>query len=67
MANPSFSIPDELLEEFDRQISKKEAAGELPLNTGRSEVVRELMRGWAEGKSNSPRDSGRKTAKPTAD
>lgn len=52
MAKPSFSIPDELLEEFDDQIDEKRLNGEFDLDTSRSEVVREFMRQWTEGNLN---------------
>lgn len=56
MAKPSFSIPDELLDEFDEEIDEKRRSGEFDLDTSRSEVVRELMRQWLEGNSNSTLD-----------
>jgi len=56
MAKPSLSIPDELLEEFDEEIDEKRRSGEFELDTSRSEVVRELMRQWLEGNSNSTLD-----------
>jgi len=43
MARPSFTVPDELLDDFDRAIASKSAEGELPPNTSRSKVIRELM------------------------
>jgi metal-responsive CopG/Arc/MetJ family transcriptional regulator len=49
MANPSFPIPDEKLEEFDRIISMKKAKGELPMDTSRSEVIRQLVEEYIEG------------------
>lgn len=48
MANPSVSIPDELMEEFD---SIREAMeGEMPAGAklSRSAVIQELMEGWVE-------------------
>lgn len=54
MANPSISVPDELLEDFDRAIARKQADGDLPSNTNRSQVIQQFMRAYAEGKLNSP-------------
>jgi len=48
MAHPSFTIPDELLDDFDRAIASKKAKGELPTNASRSSVVREFMKEYAE-------------------
>lgn len=49
MANPSFSIDDELLDEFDTIILQKKAQGEIPRDTSRSEVIRDLVEGYVEG------------------
>ena len=53
MAKPSISIPDELLEEFDKEIARRKADDELPTTANRSKVIRELMNGWVEGNSRS--------------
>lgn len=58
MANPSFSVPDEVLERFDDAIFELKAEGELPRDTSRSEILRQLMEEWIEehedqGNSNS--------------
>lgn len=47
MANPSISIPDELLEEFDRILDIKEMMDELEKDD-RSPVVQELVREYVE-------------------
>jgi len=57
MARPSFSVPDELLDDFDRALASKSARGELPPKVNRSKVIRELMYEYAkeelgEGNSN---------------
>lgn len=46
MAKPSVSMPDELLEEFDKTMRAMKRAGELDMETRRSEVIRELMGDW---------------------
>jgi len=53
MANPSFQIDDETLEEFDKVINLKKATGELDSNTSRSDVLRELVEEYVEGNPNS--------------
>ncbi|WP_435552731.1 CopG family ribbon-helix-helix protein [Natrinema sp. CGMCC1.2065] len=53
MANPSFSIPDEKLEEFDKIILAKKSNGDLPMDASRSEVIRELVEEYVEGNRNS--------------
>jgi metal-responsive CopG/Arc/MetJ family transcriptional regulator len=63
MAHPSFTIPDELLDDFDRAIASKKAKGELSTNASRSSVVREFMKEYAEeelgeGNSNPKRMAG---------
>ena len=47
MANPSISIPDELLEDFDRILDVKEMLGELESDS-RSPVIQDLMRDYVE-------------------
>lgn len=49
MANPSVSVPDELLEDFDEVIKQKKLDEELPLETSRSEVIAQLMEDYVEG------------------
>ena len=66
MAHPSISIPDELLEDFDRAVASKKAQGELDMDANRSSVVRELMKEFAEeelGEGNSNTSKGIATAK----
>lgn len=52
MANPSFSIPDDTLEEFDQIILNKKAKGEIPMDTSRSKVIRDLVEEYVEGNEN---------------
>lgn len=47
MANPSVSIPDEMLEDFDKIIKVKEMYGELE-TTNRSPVLQELIADYIE-------------------
>lgn len=47
MANPSISIPDELLDDFDDILKAKEAWGQLPSDE-RSPVIREWMEDYVE-------------------
>ena len=49
MAKPSISIPDEVLEQFDREIARRQAEGEMPMTMNRSRVIRQLMKEWSEG------------------
>ena len=53
MANPSFSIPDETLEEFDQIILHKKVNGDLSAGASRSEVIRSLVEEYVEGNGNS--------------
>ena len=53
MANPSFSIPDETLEEFDRIILQKKVNGDLSAGASRSEVIRSLVEEYVEGNESS--------------
>lgn len=48
MARPTFSIDDEDLDELDEIIFEKKVEGELPRDTTRSEILRELALGWIE-------------------
>ncbi|WP_435175698.1 hypothetical protein [Halorussus sp. AFM4] len=48
MAHPSFTIPDELLEDFDDVIWELQRRGELDRDESRSSVVRTLMEEWIE-------------------
>lgn len=49
MANPSVSIDDELLDEFDEVIRQKKLAEEMDMSTSRSEVVAGLIEEYVEG------------------
>ena len=53
MANPSFQIPDEQLEEFDEVIWQKKKNGELSRKDSRSDVLRMLVEEYIEGNGNS--------------
>lgn len=66
MANPSFQIDDETLEEFDRIITIKQATGELPNDANRSVVIRDLIEEYIEGNA-SCLNSSMVTPTPTAD
>lgn len=57
MANPSISVPDELLNEFDDTIWRLKQEGELGRKTSRSEVIQMLMTEWVEEHGGNP-DSG---------
>lgn len=48
MARPTFSIDDEDLDELDELIFEKKVEGEIPRDTTRSEILRELALGWIE-------------------
>ena len=57
MANPSFQVDDELLDQLDEIIWQKMKDGELPRNTSRSDILRDLVEEYVEGNgsiSNSP-------------
>lgn len=49
MANPSISIPDEVLEDFDKELARRHYEEGLSQKVKRSNVVSELMRAWADG------------------
>lgn len=56
MANPSVSIPDEVLEDFDEVVRQKKLAEEIPMDTSRSEVITQLIEEYLEGnRSTSPK------------
>lgn len=48
MARPTFSIPDEELDRLDNVIFQKKIAGEIPRDTSRSEVLRQLVIEWVD-------------------
>ena len=52
MANPSFQIDQEKLDEFDEIILQKKARGEIDRDTSRSEVIRQLVEEYVEGNGN---------------
>ena len=68
MAHPSFTIPDELLEEFDDTIWELQTEGELDRDASRSQIVRELMREWIDEQQEALEEGNPKTtaAVPTA-
>lgn len=46
MAHPSISMPDELLESFDKTMMALKLDDEMDQKTKRSEVIRALMEEW---------------------
>jgi len=52
MANPSFSIDDELLEDLDEIIRQKKLAQDIPMDTSRSEIIAGLVEEYVEGNGN---------------
>ena len=60
MANPSFTVDDEMLDEFDEVIWQKKMDGDLSREATRSDVLRELIENYIEGNGASS-----KTATPT--
>ena len=52
MANPSFQVDDELLDELDEIIWQKKKDGELSRKTSRSDILRELVEEYVEGNGN---------------
>lgn len=48
MANPSISVPDDVLDKFDDLIIQKKAKGELDRDVSRSEIIAQLMEEWIE-------------------
>ena len=48
MANPSVSIPDEILERLDDRIWELKTDGEIPRDTSRSEVITMIIDDWAD-------------------
>lgn len=67
MPNPSFSIDDELLEEFDRTIWAKKVAGDLDKDTSRSEVIQDLIEDYVEGNANTSTPSRTKATPAVSD
>lgn len=49
MPTPSFQISEETLEQLDDIIWEKKAAGELPRDTSRSDILRQLVEEYIEG------------------
>ena len=68
MAHPSFTIPDELLDEFDDTIWELQVEGELGRDANRSKIVRELIREWIDEQQQEVLNEGnpKKAAIPTA-
>lgn len=48
MANPSFQIDDELLEQFDDILLQMKAHGEIPKDTNRSDLLRNYVKDFVE-------------------
>lgn len=53
MANTGIQVPDEVLENFDREIARRQGTGELPTDMSRSRVIQMLMEEFVEGNSTS--------------
>ena len=49
MPNASFQIDREKLDEFDKQIKRKQIDGELPTDASRSGILREMVEEFVEG------------------
>jgi len=49
MPNASFQIDREKLDEFDKQIKRKQIDGELPTDASRSDILREMVKEFVEG------------------
>jgi hypothetical protein len=49
MPNASFQIDREKLDEFDKQIKRKQIDGELPTDASRSDILREMVEEFVEG------------------
>lgn len=62
MAHPSVSMPDELLESFDKTMMELKLADEMPQKRKRSEIIRELMEEWIEENRKSPEGNFQSTA-----
>ncbi|WP_134672644.1 ribbon-helix-helix domain-containing protein [Halorussus marinus] len=62
MANPSFSIADEKLEELDTIITHKKLEGDIPMDASRSQVLRDLVEEYIEGNRNISIDTATATA-----
>lgn len=45
----NFRVDTDLLDSFDREISRRVAEGDLEVGTDRSEVLRQLMREYVDG------------------
>lgn len=58
MANPSISIPDDLLEEFDRTLLELKYHNEIDQDANRSEIVQQLMREWVDEHAEDRGESG---------
>jgi metal-responsive CopG/Arc/MetJ family transcriptional regulator len=68
MVNTGISVPEDLLEEFDDKIFELKAAGKLPRDASRSEVIRTLMSEWVDQdvEAFDEGNSSRTTAEPMA-
>lgn len=54
MARPTFSMPDELVDDLDDKIWEMKTEGKLNRDANRSEVVRRLIREWVEERDDVP-------------
>ena len=63
MPNPSVSMDQELLDEFDEKIKRLKLQEEIDIDTSRSQVMQELVRQWVEGNSTLTSSDSRTTAK----
>lgn len=61
MAHPSVSMPDELLESFDKTMMELKLNDEMPQKKKRSEIIRELMQEWIEENRMAPEGNSQST------
>lgn len=52
METVSVYADDDLVEEFDEKVWELKTEGKIDRDASRSEVIRDLMQEWVEGKSN---------------
>lgn len=63
MANPSISVDDEVLMDFDDKIWQLKKSGEMDRSVSRSQVIQQLMEEWiSAGEENVAGDSGNESA-----
>lgn len=66
MANPSVSIPDELLEDFDDVIWELQMEGELDRDVSRSEMIQQLLQNYVDDYRDLLDDEGKRNPARTA-